>query len=59
MWTTPTTFGVEVVTVQEQDGLFVTTIHGGQLDGDRFVCAREPRRQHLDAVRLTAWRKVA
>ncbi len=37
--------GVEVTTAKIGDE-FVTTIHGGPLDGDEFTCASNPRVQH-------------
>jgi hypothetical protein len=54
--------GLEVVTVRTEDGTFETQIHGGRLDGERFVCAEDADGQHEAAVvmvRLVAKRIVA
>ena len=57
---TVATPGVEVVTVRTQDGRFQTELHGGRLDGDSFLCARNPAEQHERAcllARMAAWPK--
>lgn len=44
--------GVEVVTVRTEDGHYLTEIHGGPIDGERFTGDRDPERQHHRACVL-------
>lgn len=49
--------GVEVITLRDVDD-FVTTIHGGRLDGESFQCGSDPDGQHervCRLVRMATW----
>lgn len=51
--------GVEVVTERTEDGAHVTTINGGRLDGERFVCGPDRAdSQHQRACQLVRLRKT-